>query len=66
MKLMIVAGGLDEGERSTNEQFINLMGGKKEIWFIENAWHIGGKLVVPDEYTQKMLTFFAAAFRNDE
>ncbi|MES2826401.1 MAG: hypothetical protein V4732_22625 [Pseudomonadota bacterium] len=62
---MLVASGLDEEERHTNERFVNLMDNKKEIWFIENAWHIGGKLVVPDEYTRKMLNFFDAAFGND-
>lgn len=60
-KLMIVASGLDERERRTNEKFIPLMGGNKQIWFIANAWHIGGRFEVPEEYNRKLLAFFAEA-----
>ncbi|HWV15003.1 MAG TPA: alpha/beta fold hydrolase [Cellvibrio sp.] len=59
--LMLVASGLDEGERQLNEKFIPLMGGNKSIWFIDNAWHIGGRFEVPQEYGDKMLDFFARA-----
>lgn len=61
-KVMIVASGLDERERPNNEKLVPLMGGNKSIWFIKNAWHIGGRFEVPDEYRERMLVFFAQAF----
>lgn len=63
-KLMLVASGLDKSERTTNERFIPLMGGNKQIWFIDNAWHIGGRFEVPDEYRRRMLAFFAEAMKD--
>lgn len=60
--VMLVSSGLDDSERTTNEKLIPLMGDKKDIWFIKNAWHIGGRFEVPDEYRAKMLAFFANAF----
>ena len=62
-KLMLVSSGLDESERSTNEKLIPLLGKNKELWIIENAWHIGGRFDAPDEYREKLLGFFAAAFK---
>lgn len=62
---MIVSSSLDDSERETNEEFIPLMGGNKEIWFIKNAWHIGGRFDAPDEYREKMLTFFSQAFKEE-
>jgi len=64
-KLMLVASGLDESERSTNEKLIPLLGGNKELWIIENAWHIGGRFDAPDEYREKLLAFFASAFKQE-
>ena len=60
--LMLVASGLDEVERRTNEKLIPLLGDKKSLWIIENAWHIGGRFDAPDAYREKMLAFFAGAF----
>ena len=62
---MLVASGLDESERSTNEKLIPLLGGNKELWIIENAWHIGGRFDAPDEYREKLLAFFASAFKQE-
>ncbi|RYY02071.1 MAG: alpha/beta fold hydrolase [Gammaproteobacteria bacterium] len=61
-EVMIVASGLDDRERSNNEILLPLMGGNKEMWFIKNAWHIGGRFEVPDEYRERMLAFFSKAF----
>lgn len=63
-KLMLVSSGLDKDERATNERFIPLMGGNKQIWFIDNAWHIGGRFEAPDEYRNRMLAFFAEAMKD--
>ena len=65
-KIMLVSSGLDDGERTTNEKLIPLMGDKKDIWFIEGAWHIGGRFEAPDEYRTKMLAFFEDAFNDTE
>jgi hypothetical protein len=61
-KVVLVAGGLDESERRTNEKLIPVLGDNKKLWIIDNAWHIGGKFEVPDEYRAKMLAFFSEAF----
>jgi pimeloyl-ACP methyl ester carboxylesterase len=64
-KLMLVASGLDESERTTNEKLIPFLdNSNKQLWIIKNAWHIGGRFEVPDEYRERMLTFFAGAFND--
>lgn len=61
-KLMLVASGLDIEENAINKSFVPLIKDNKQIWFIENSWHIGGLLVAEDEYRNRMLAFFDAAF----
>lgn len=61
-KVMLVSSGLDDSERTTNEKLIPVLDEKKQLWIIENAWHIGGRFDAPDEYRKKMLAFFADAF----
>ncbi len=61
-KVMIVASGLDESEFETNSKLMKFADGNKYIWIIPNAWHIGGKLVTPTEYREKLLAFFQEAF----
>ena len=59
---MLVSSGKDTSERQTNEQLIPLLGDKKQLWIIENAWHIGGRYDAPDEYRKRLLEFFGQAF----
>lgn len=54
----LVAGGLDDFERRVNEKYSRLVGGSAEVWMIPQAWHVGGPLVIPEIYTQRMLGFF--------
>ncbi len=61
-KVMLVSSGLDESERTTNERLIPVLGDNKDLWIIENAWHIGGRFDAPDKYREKLLAFFAQAF----
>ena len=65
LRPMVRSGWLDKRERRTNERFLPLMGGNKQLWFIENAWHIGGRFDAPDEYREKLLAFFASAFKQE-
>jgi hypothetical protein len=58
LPLVLVAGGLDDFERRTNRQYAEVVGDNVEVWIIEDAWHVGGLGAVPDEYRQRMLTFF--------
>ncbi len=64
-KLMIVASGLDVEENTINRSFISVIKDNKQIWFIENAWHIGGHLVAENEYRSRMLDFFDTTFREN-
>jgi uncharacterized protein len=64
--VMLVASGKDLMERQTNERFIPLLGSNKELWIIENAWHIGGRFDAPEEYKARLLAFFAKAFENSD
>lgn len=60
--VMLVSSGKDAGERQTNERFIPLLGTNKQLWIIENAWHIGGRFDAPEEYKARLLAFFEKAF----
>jgi len=62
--VMLVASGKDTSERQTNERFIPLLGNNKELWIIENAWHIGGRFDASEEYKARLLEFFAKAFEH--
>jgi pimeloyl-ACP methyl ester carboxylesterase len=57
-RMMIVAGGLDDFERRVSQKFAGVVGENAQVWLIEEAWHVGGPSVAPDEYRQRMLDFF--------
>jgi pimeloyl-ACP methyl ester carboxylesterase len=59
--VMIVAG-LDVLELRANLPYVDVLGENGEQWVIENAHHVGGPRVIPEEYTARMLTFFDTAF----
>jgi len=56
--LTLVAGGLNDFENRVNQQYRAVVTENTEIWIIPNAPHVGGFLVIPDEYTERMLAFF--------
>lgn len=62
-EIMIVAGGLDNFENRVSQKYANVGGANEQIWIIEDAWHVGGPLVIPDEYNRRMLAFYETSFR---
>ena len=62
IKMVIIAGGLDDFESRGSQKYAAIVGPNAEIWHIDNAWHVGGPVVVPEEYSQRMLDFFEIAF----
>ncbi len=61
--MMLVASGLQDFEHRTHEGYAKLHGPSQTMWLIEDAGHLGGPDVVPDEYRQSMLQFFEEAFK---
>lgn len=57
-QIMLVASGLEDFEHRVNQKYRGLVGANTQIWFIENAWHVGGPGVIPNEYSRQMLEFF--------
>ncbi|HMW47518.1 MAG TPA: alpha/beta fold hydrolase [Cellvibrionaceae bacterium] len=56
--IQLVASGLDNQERKTNEGLIPYLSPSMSLWIIPNAWHIGGRFDAKDEYEQRMTAFF--------
>lgn len=61
--LMLVAGGLDPYEADFNRGYEPYLGENGNLWVIEEAWHVGGLGAIPEEYSERMLTFFDKALR---
>jgi hypothetical protein len=60
--LVIVASGLDDFERRVSQKYAPIVGPNAQVWLIADAWHLGGLVVAPEAYRQRMLAFFEAAF----
>ncbi len=58
--IVLVAGGLEDFEARVNRKYAAVAGDNVRLWLIDNAWHVGGLAVIPEEYTQRMLEFFAS------
>ena len=57
-QMVIVASGLDEFESRASQNYVKVAGANVQFWRIENAWHVGGSMVIPEEYSRRMLEFF--------
>ena len=62
--IVLVAGGLDDFERRANRQYAELGNPRVQVWVIDQAPHVGGAFVIPDEYRRRMLDFFEWALGN--
>ncbi|MBI9046436.1 MAG: hypothetical protein JEZ06_18240 [Anaerolineaceae bacterium] len=62
-ELMIVMGGLDDFELRVSQKYADVIGENAEVWLIDNAWHVGGPNVIPEEYSKRMLEFFETELR---
>lgn len=57
-RLTLVAGSLEDFEKRVNQQFATVAPENVDVWIIEGAYHVGGPVVIPDEYAARMLAFF--------
>ena len=62
LPLVLVAGGLDDFERRVTQKYAEVLNDNAQVWIIEDAPHVGGLFVRPDEYSQRMLVFFEESF----
>ena len=51
--MVIIAGGLDDFESRVSEKYAQAIGANAHVWLIEDAWHVSGPVVVPEEYASK-------------
>lgn len=61
--LLLVAGGSDRYETDFNRGYQPYLGENGDLWVIENAPHVGGLWVAPEEYASRMIAFFDSALR---
>lgn len=57
-KIMVVAAGAEGGETSAGRKLATVKNDLVNNWIIPGALHLNGISVAPDEYKQKLLTFF--------
>lgn len=56
---ILIVSGLDPLESRINLAYAPQIGPNGEKWVIPDAYHVGGPGVIPEEYTARMLAFFA-------
>jgi pimeloyl-ACP methyl ester carboxylesterase len=59
--MVIVAGELADFERRVSRGYADAAGENVQVWRIEQAGHVGGPSVIPDEYGRRMLEFFESS-----
>lgn len=64
--LMLLAGGENGFETSQIENYARLAGSNADVWLVPGGSHCDGHEVQPDEYADRMIDFFKAAFALDE
>jgi len=63
VRMVFVAGGLNDFEKRVNQGYAGITGDNAEFWLIEDAWHLGGYQTHPEEYRRRMLDFFNNALK---
>jgi pimeloyl-ACP methyl ester carboxylesterase len=61
-EILLVFSGKDDFENRISQKYAEVIGANAQMWLIQDAAHTGGPTAVPDEYSQRMLAFFAMAF----
>jgi pimeloyl-ACP methyl ester carboxylesterase len=56
--ILFISGGLTEYETSLAQRYVTSAGSSAEIWDLPGVDHVSGMVTRPEEYTQKMLSFF--------
>lgn len=62
-QLVIVQSGLDPFESRVAQKYAAVVRDNAEVWLIPDAWHVGGPVVIPAEYSRRMVAFFDAVLR---
>jgi pimeloyl-ACP methyl ester carboxylesterase len=52
--VVLVAAGQDDFERRVGQRYAAAAGENVDLWLIEEAWHVGGPAVVPEQYAQAL------------
>ena len=64
--IMLVGGGVERpligSEAPQMEYFASFAGNNSDVWIIDEAFHCDGPQRRPDEYADRMITFFDLAF----
>ena len=59
--LVIVAGGRDDFEQQVSQKYAEVVGPNGQVWLIDEAGHVGGRVARPEEYRRRMVDFFDTA-----
>jgi uncharacterized protein len=62
---LLIAGGANRLEVSFNELFAQTVGSRSTVWVAPEAAHTGAFSRYPDEYEQRVITFFNQSLLND-
>lgn len=60
--IMLVAGALEDFEAEPHKIYAQQASANLQTWLIPDGHHLTGPYTMPDEYRQRMLAFFDAAF----
>ena len=64
--LMLIAGGVERpflgNEAAFAYRFAQFAGDNADVWVIDEAYHCDGPKLRPEEYAERMVNFFDAAF----
>lgn len=56
--ILFIAAGRENLESALARRYHELAGEYSELWIIPDVAHLGGVLTHPEEYTERMLSFF--------
>jgi pimeloyl-ACP methyl ester carboxylesterase len=59
--IVLVGAGQEPFEERITRKYARVAGANVRVWLIEDAQHIGGPQVRPEEYSRRMRAFFEAA-----
>lgn len=60
-RYLLIAAGNDELETAFNRHFAETLGGRAELWVARDVGHAGALSAYPDEYEERVVTFFGDA-----
>jgi hypothetical protein len=57
-RYLLIAGGTETQEVAFNELFTETLNGRAELWIAPQASHTNAFSLYPQEYEQRLITFF--------